>query len=74
MLWVTYEILDLQALHVANIGDSGFIIIRDGAVIQRSSPMLHEFGFPFQIKRGDDPSKLIEVCYMRIIIHPAKYS
>nr|XP_048336750.1 probable protein phosphatase 2C BIPP2C1 isoform X1 [Ziziphus jujuba var. spinosa] len=52
---------DGQALHVANIGDSGFIIIRDGAVIQRSSPMLHEFGFPFQIKRGDDPSKLIEV-------------
>ncbi|KAF3434998.1 hypothetical protein FNV43_RR22085 [Rhamnella rubrinervis] len=52
---------DGQALHVANIGDSGFIIIRDGAVFQRSSPMHHEFNFPFQIERGVDPSKLIEL-------------
>ncbi|KAJ4966063.1 hypothetical protein NE237_017912 [Protea cynaroides] len=49
-----------QALNVANIGDSGFIIIRNGSVLRRSSPMLHGFNFPFQIGRGDDPSKLIE--------------
>lgn len=54
--------MNLQALHVASIGDSGFIIIRDGAVFQRSSPMLHELNFPFQIERGVDPSELIEVC------------
>ncbi|KAK9287570.1 hypothetical protein L1049_015991 [Liquidambar formosana] len=51
---------DGQELHVANIGDSGFIIIRNGAVFKRSSPMVHEFNFPLQIERGDDPSKLIE--------------
>lgn len=51
---------DGQALHVANIGNSGFIVIRNGAVFKRSSPMVHEFNFPLQIARGDDPSKLIE--------------
>lgn len=51
---------DGQTFHVANIGDSGFIIIRGGAVFQQSSPMVHEFNFPVHIERGDDPSKLIE--------------
>ncbi|KAM1729721.1 hypothetical protein ACFX12_020070 [Malus domestica] len=51
---------DGQALHVANIGNSGFIIIRNGAVFQKSSPMVHEFNFPVRVERGDDPSELIE--------------
>ncbi|XP_034200746.1 probable protein phosphatase 2C 62 isoform X1 [Prunus dulcis] len=54
---------DGQALHVANIGNSGFIVIRNGAVFKRSSRMVHEFNFPIQIERGDDPSKLIEMRY-----------
>ncbi|XP_022896952.1 probable protein phosphatase 2C BIPP2C1 isoform X1 [Olea europaea var. sylvestris] len=52
--------LDGQALHVANIGDSGFIILRHGTVYKKSSPMFHEFHFPVQIARGDDPSCLTE--------------
>ncbi|KAL2476906.1 putative protein phosphatase 2C BIPP2C1 [Forsythia ovata] len=51
---------DGQALQVANIGDSGFIILRHGTVYKKSSPMLHEFHFPVQIERGDDPSYLTE--------------
>ncbi|XP_009379587.2 probable protein phosphatase 2C 71 isoform X2 [Pyrus x bretschneideri] len=51
---------DGQALHVANIGNSGFIIIRNGAVFKKSSPMVHAFNFPVRIERGDDPSELIE--------------
>ncbi|KAL2460451.1 putative protein phosphatase 2C 62 [Abeliophyllum distichum] len=51
---------DGQALQVANIGDSGFIILRHGTVYEKSSPMLHEFHFPVQIERGDDPSYLTE--------------
>ncbi|XP_073308169.1 uncharacterized protein [Primulina huaijiensis] len=49
-----------QVLQVANIGDSGFIILRHGSVYKRSSPMLHVFHFPLQIERGDDPSNLAE--------------
>ncbi|KAK4378610.1 hypothetical protein RND71_000472 [Anisodus tanguticus] len=51
---------DGKALHVANIGDSGFIVIRNGSVYRKSSPMIHEFNFPIQIEKGDDPSQLLE--------------
>ncbi|XP_021751047.1 probable protein phosphatase 2C 62 isoform X2 [Chenopodium quinoa] len=46
--------LDKEVLHVANIGDSGFVIIRNGTVVQKSSPMVHEFSFPYAIGLGDD--------------------
>ncbi|KAJ0987370.1 hypothetical protein J5N97_005726 [Dioscorea zingiberensis] len=51
---------DGQVLHAGNIGDSGFIVIRNGKVFKRSSPMVYGFNFPLQIARGDDPSKLIQ--------------
>lgn len=44
----------LKVLHVANIGDSGFVLIRNGTVFQKSSPMVHEFSFPYAIGLGDD--------------------
>lgn len=53
---------DGQVLNVANIGNSGFIIIRDGIIYKRSSPMVHEFNFPVLIEGGDTPSELME-CY-----------
>lgn len=46
---------------MANIGDSGFMIIRNGVIYKKSSPMLHEFNFPMQIESGDDPSQIVEV-------------
>ncbi|KAI8554892.1 hypothetical protein RHMOL_Rhmol05G0132100 [Rhododendron molle] len=52
---------DGRALHVANIGDSGFIVIRNGAVYEKSSPRSYELNFPYQIASGDDPSELVEV-------------
>lgn len=33
----------------ANIGDSGFIVIRDGAVAYRSAQQEHSFGCPYQL-------------------------
>lgn len=52
---------DTHELHIANVGDSGFMVIRNGTVLQKSSPMIHEFGFPMQLTQGDDPLKLAEV-------------
>ncbi|XP_038683137.1 probable protein phosphatase 2C 71 isoform X2 [Tripterygium wilfordii] len=49
-----------QVLHVANIGDTGFIIVRNGTVVKRSSPIHHEFNFPVRIESGDDPSAVVE--------------
>ncbi|KAF6149185.1 hypothetical protein GIB67_026041 [Kingdonia uniflora] len=51
---------DSQTLHVANIGDSGFMVIRNATVLRKSSPMLHGFNFPLQISGGVDPLELIE--------------
>ncbi|KAI6701665.1 hypothetical protein NL676_015989 [Syzygium grande] len=53
---------DGQVLHVASIGNSGYIIIRDGMIYKRSSPMVHEFNFPVLMEGGDTPSELME-CY-----------
>lgn len=51
---------------MANIGDSGFIVIRNGAVFKRSSAMAHNFNFQILIERGDDPSELIEVHWIKV--------
>lgn len=51
---------DGQVLHVVNIGDSGFVVIRNGTIYRRSTPMVYGFNFPLQIGRGDDPLKLIQ--------------
>ncbi|KAK7331700.1 hypothetical protein VNO80_28437 [Phaseolus coccineus] len=51
---------DGQVLHSANVGNTGFIIIRNGFIFKKSTPMFHEFNFPLQIVKGHNPSALIE--------------
>ncbi|XP_071715343.1 uncharacterized protein [Rutidosis leptorrhynchoides] len=51
---------DGQALHVANIGDTGFLIIRHGAIYKKSSPLLHDFHFALQVEDSDDPLLFVE--------------
>lgn len=53
----------VQVLRAANIGDSGFVVIRDGTVYRKSIPMVYGFNFPLQIERGEDPSRLIQVAF-----------
>lgn len=36
-------------LYTANIGDSGFMVVRDGEVIHRSQEQQHFFNTPFQL-------------------------
>ena len=60
----------LQTLRVANIGDSGFVVVRDSAVVARSEPMVRRFNFPYQIgTEGDDPAlaevRTSSVLYMK---------
>ncbi|XP_057855072.1 probable protein phosphatase 2C 71 isoform X1 [Cryptomeria japonica] len=57
---VLVAVLIGQMLHVVNLGDSGFLVIREGSVVAKSSPMTHGFNFPYQIERGDDPSSVLE--------------
>lgn len=73
-LYINYCNLNLQVLHVANIGDSGFMVIRNGAVLKRSSSIVYDFNFRLQIKRGDNPSDFIEVHQIKFICCPTKSS
>lgn len=59
---------------MANIGDSGFMIIRNGAVFKRSSSMVYELAFPVQIARGDQPSDFVEVYCLNSISNKIKKS
>ncbi|XP_051138300.1 probable protein phosphatase 2C 71 isoform X2 [Andrographis paniculata] len=52
---------DGQTLNVANVGNSGFIILRNGTVYKRSSPMFHAFYFPLQVEGGEEPSRMAEL-------------
>lgn len=40
---------DTSMLHTANLGDSGFVIIRDNKIIHRSQEQQHYFNSPYQI-------------------------
>ena len=36
-------------LHTANVGDSGWVLIRHGAIVARSVEQLHSFNMPYQL-------------------------
>ncbi|KAJ8425277.1 hypothetical protein Cgig2_025982 [Carnegiea gigantea] len=55
-----------QALHVANIGDTGFLIIRNGVIFKKSSPMVHEFNFPYAIGSGIDLLEAVEEYHFEV--------
>ena len=39
---------------VANIGDSGFMVIRDGQILIESAEHQHRFNYPYQLGIGED--------------------
>jgi len=45
-------ILNDGQLNSVNVGDSGFIIIREGQVVQSRQITIHSFNFPFQLGKG----------------------
>ncbi|KAL5777966.1 hypothetical protein ACOSP7_010892 [Xanthoceras sorbifolium] len=43
-----------QGLRAINLGDSGFMVVRDGCTIFRSPVQQHDFNFTFQLECGTD--------------------
>ncbi|VFQ65719.1 unnamed protein product [Cuscuta campestris] len=41
-----------QGLHAINLGDSGFMVVRDGCTVFRSPSQQHDFNFTFQLESG----------------------
>ncbi|KAM6544244.1 hypothetical protein CsatB_008691 [Cannabis sativa] len=46
--------LNEQGIHAINLGDSGFIVVRDGCTIFRSPVQQHDFNFTFQLESGNN--------------------
>ncbi|KAH0458686.1 hypothetical protein IEQ34_011500 [Dendrobium chrysotoxum] len=42
-----------RGIHAVNLGDSGFIIVRDGSTILRSPVQQHDFNFTYQLESGN---------------------
>ncbi|THU51878.1 hypothetical protein C4D60_Mb06t35710 [Musa balbisiana] len=42
-----------QGIHAINLGDSGFIVVRDGCTIIRSPVQQHDFNFTYQLESGN---------------------
>ncbi|BDA45683.1 probable protein phosphatase 2C BIPP2C1 [Coccomyxa sp. Obi] len=45
-------VLEGNMLHAANLGDSGFMVIRGDEVVYKSRAQQHSFNYPFQLGRG----------------------
>ncbi|KAI3978764.1 hypothetical protein MKX01_015939 [Papaver californicum] len=48
-----------EGIQAINLGDSGFIVVRDGSTVYRSPVQQHGFNFPYQLecgRNGDLPS------------------
>lgn len=41
-----------QGIHAVNLGDSGFIVVREGSTVFQSPSQQHDFNFPFQLDAG----------------------
>ncbi|XP_076942786.1 putative protein phosphatase 2C 80 [Bidens hawaiensis] len=46
--------LNSEGLHAINLGDSGFVVIRDGCTIFHSPVQQHDFNFTYQLATGDE--------------------
>ncbi|KAM7257519.1 hypothetical protein ACFE04_013260 [Oxalis oulophora] len=43
-----------QGLHAINLGDSGFMVVRDGCTVFRSPVQQHDFNFTYQLESGNN--------------------
>ncbi|XP_051150082.1 probable protein phosphatase 2C 55 isoform X3 [Andrographis paniculata] len=46
-------VLTNQGLHAINLGDSGFMVVRDGCTVFKSPVQQHDFNFTYQLANGD---------------------
>lgn len=56
-------------LQAANLGDSGFVVVRNSRKIFKSSPQQHKFNMPFQLESGGgDPPSAAEVFTVEVAV------
>lgn len=55
--------LNGDTLLASNIGDSGFVLLRDGKLLAATPPQQHRFNFPYQIGTKGNPVTAAQVRY-----------
>lgn len=61
-----------QGIHAVNLGDSGFMVVREGCTIFRSPVQQHDFNFTYQLEsgsNGDLPSSGQVCAYYSFSLH-----
>lgn len=51
--WFHPVIFLQQGIHAINLGDSGFMVVRDGCTIFQSPVQQHGFNFTYQLESGN---------------------
>ncbi|KAJ7558379.1 hypothetical protein O6H91_04G036600 [Diphasiastrum complanatum] len=60
--------LSNDGLRAANLGDSGFIVLRNGQTVFKSPPQQHLFNIPYQLENGgSDPPSAAEVFCIPVV-------
>lgn len=56
-------VFEKENLHAANLGDSGFVVVRDGEVAFKCPAQQHGFNFPYQLgcDAGSDPPQVSDL-------------
>lgn len=61
--------LSNHGLQAANLGDSGFLVVRNGRLIFKSPAQQHNFNVPFQLENGGgDPPDAAEVFIVEVVV------
>ncbi|XP_057857297.2 probable protein phosphatase 2C 55 [Cryptomeria japonica] len=58
---------DQGLLHAINLGDSGFLVVRDGCTIFRSPVQQREFNYPYQLGGGNDLPSSAQMFTLQVV-------
>ncbi|KAK4486342.1 hypothetical protein RD792_009013 [Penstemon davidsonii] len=55
-----------NSLHAANVGDSGFLLIRDGVEFYKSPIQIKGFNFPYQLGKSADKPSVAQISTLQV--------
>ncbi|VDM79538.1 unnamed protein product [Strongylus vulgaris] len=62
-----------EMLYSANLGDSGFMVVRDGRVLTKSEEQVHYFNAPFQLTLPPEGRYLVSRMLYLLIIYESSF-
>lgn len=59
-----------KTVHTANIGDSGFLVVREGKILHRSQEQTHYFNTPHQLSQPPPDQTGLVLCDRYVFFVP----